>query len=449
MKSRSAASSFVLACVLALLSGPLSGAGEARVPNQTPRRRLETEVSRSLTSPAARGAVAGVLVERGGSPVIGVNVDRPLTPASLTKLATTTAALLKFGPTHRFETKVVSSAKPAGGTVAGDLVLVGGGDPAFVTEAYGRKRFLPSPGDPAPVSVFRTGFATVEDLARRVRAAGVERVTGDLVVDESLFDSVRTQRGWLPTYQKKGSVDVGNLSAMTVNEGFADVDQTLPSADPAGNAARLLRSALASRGVSVTGDVRHGRAPSKPQLIARVVSPTVADIVFYTNRWSVNYPPEMLVKGLGAKFGGAGTTEAGVRVMRDALAKIQIPLDGFSLSDASGLSVYNRLTPKTIAALIRHALDDQGPTGTAMRDSMPVAGGPGTLLKRLRGTPAAGNLRGKTALIRGVRGMAGWVTGTDGSTIVYVTLFNDAASAGSLTAALDYIGVALVRFPYF
>lgn len=436
----------VLACTLVLV---LAAPSLARVPNQTPRRRLEGEVSRSLSLPAARGTVAGILVERGGAPVISMNAERALTPASLTKILTTSAALLSFGPLHRFETRVVASVKPAAGVVAGDLILIGGGDPAFVTEAYGRERFLPSADDPAPIPVFTSGFSTVEDLADAVRRAGVTRVTGDLLVDESWFDRERTQRGWLPTYQKRNSVEVGNLSAMTVNEGVTDVKATLPAADPAGSAAGLLRAALAKRGVSIAGGTLHGLAPRNAAKIAGVPSPTVADLVFYTNRWSVNYPPEMLLKAMGARFGGAGTTEAGVKVLVRTLQKARIPLDGLQLSDGSGLSIQNRITPRTIAAVIRRSLDDQTPAGAAIRESLPVAGGPGTLLKRMRTGPAAGNLRGKTAFIKGVRGMAGWVNGLDGQPIVYVTLFNDAGRPGQLTAPIDLIGMALARFPYF
>lgn len=426
----------------------MSGEAYARVPSQTPKRRLDGTLARSLGAPAARGATAGVFAERGGTPIISLNADRPFTPASLTKIATTVAALSRFGVEHRFATRAVAAAATTGGVIGGDLILVGGGDPTFASRAYAAKRYLPKPNDPAPVTLFPSGFVTTEDLAQAVRNAGVRAIEGNLLVDETLFDSARTQPGWIASYQKKGSVEVGNLSAMTINEGFADIEGDIVAPEPGLVAGRAFADALRAAGVTLSGTVRYGRAPARARQIARVSSPTMTDLVGYTNRYSVNYCAEMLLKGLGARFGGAGTTEAGVRVLTQTLSKAQIPMEGFRLSDGSGLSVNNLITPRTIAALLRRAVEDPTEAGVAMRSSMPVAGAPGTLLRRLREAPAGGNLRGKTALIRGVRGMAGWVTGTDGSVIVYVTLFNDAASARLLTSPIDLIGFTLARFPY-
>lgn len=421
---------------------------QARVPNQTPRRRLEGRVSSTLGSASLRGSVAGLLVERGRAPVIELNADRPLVPASLTKLATTTAAVLRFGPEHRFATSAVAAAAPSRGTLAGDLVLVGGGDPVFVTDAYGRERFVPKPDDPAPAPAFPNGYATVESLAAAIRTAGVRRIAGGIVVDASLFDAKRTAPGWLASYTRRNSVDIGTLSALALNEGFADLDGNVAAASPATGAGAALKAALQRLGVSVAGPIRTGRAPRPAVAVAAVSSPTVADLVVWCNRYSINYTAEMLTKALGARFGSGGTTAAGAAVVRATLADAGIPVEGLSLYDGSGLSLQNRMTPRTIAALLRWALDDETPAGETLRASLPVAGGPGTLAKRLRTAPAAGNLRGKTGLVRGVRGMAGWVTGLDGSRFVYVTLFNDAASARSLTTPIDLIGLALARFPY-
>lgn len=433
------------ATVVALLASALPAA--ARVPHQTPRRKLEGAVSNSLSSKAAAGSVAGILITRGAATVFEMNGDRPLTPASLTKLATTLVALIKFGPEHRFATRVAGRA-PRGGVVDGDLTLIGGGDPTLSTAAYAAKRYLPAPDDPLPVPVYDTAVPTIETLASAIAAKGIRRVTGSLIVDESIFDEKRTQQGWLPSYQKRNSVEVGNLSGLAIDEGFADVDGNLVEADPAMRAGRLLAAALARRGVSIGRGVARGTAGAKPNVLARVASPPLDEIVRYTNRYSVNFAAEMLLKNLGAAFGPAGTAAAGVAVIRETLAGKRIPVSDMVLTDGSGLSVLNRLTPRTISGILRYALADETPAGASMRDSLPVAGGPGTLFKRLRQAPAVGNLRGKTGLIRSVRGMAGWVEGRDGSTLTYVTIFNDAASASRLTTPIDVIALALARFPY-
>jgi D-alanyl-D-alanine carboxypeptidase/D-alanyl-D-alanine-endopeptidase (penicillin-binding protein 4) len=168
--------------------------------------------------------------------------------------------------------------------------------------------------------------------------------------------------------------------------------------------------------------------------------------VQYTNRYSANYPAELLLKGLGARFGGGGTTVRGAAVVRESLVKIGIPLAGFAMYDGSGLSVLNRARPRTLAAILEWILTTRGTAGDVLRGSLPVAGGPGTLFKRMTKPPTGGNLRGKTGFIRHVRGMAGWVTPADGVPLVYVALFNDVPKPLALTTPLDLIGTALALF---
>jgi D-alanyl-D-alanine carboxypeptidase/D-alanyl-D-alanine-endopeptidase (penicillin-binding protein 4) len=294
--------------------------------------------------------------------------------------------------------------------------------------------------------VFRDGSPTIEDLAARIASAGVRRITGDLMVDDTLFDGVRTQAGWLPDYTTSDP-ETGYIDALTINEGFGDVLGVTILRSPALSAGQALRAALRARGVVVAGSVRSGIAPTRSTTIASVASPPLSDIVFYTNRWSINFDAELLLKSLGAAFGGGGTTQAGVAVVARTMRQIGIPIDGLQQYDGSGLSLLDRIEPRTIAAILRYILSVHGPDGDALRASLPVAGEPGTLFTRMRNTPAAGNLRGKTGSLRGVRAMAGWVTPLDGVPIVYVLLFNDVGRPSQLTSPLDFLGVLLTKYP--
>jgi D-alanyl-D-alanine carboxypeptidase/D-alanyl-D-alanine-endopeptidase (penicillin-binding protein 4) len=434
-----------LAALVAVLVAVLQAPAGARVPNRTPQRRLEAKVAEQVASAPARGSRSGILVYRGGREVFSLNADKPMTPASLLKLATTTAALAKFGPDHRFATRVFAP-KPVSGTVT-SLTLVGGGDPTLATRVYVADHFIPKPDDPAPVRVFAGGSPTIEDLAARIAGTGVRRIAGDLLVDASIFDSQRTMPGWIPDYTQKDP-DIAYIAGLTANEGFVDLKQNILAPSPAMQAGTLLRSALAARGVVVAGTVRAGRVPSGAGEIARIESPPLSEIVFWTNRWSINLPAEMLLKSLGAAFGGAGTATAGARVVAETLKAKGIPTAGLTMADGSGLSTLNRVTPRTIAGLLRFLLTDDSKVGTSLRNSIAVAGGPGTLLRRMRSAPTFGNLRGKTGMIRHVRAMAGWVNASDGAPIVYVAMFNDVVSPRLLTIPLDLIGYALARYPY-
>lgn len=153
-----------------------------------------------------------------------------------------------------------------------------------------------------------------------------------------------------------------------------------------------------------------------------------------------------MLKGLGARFGGGGTTVAGARVVGETLAKLGVPLDGFRMFDGSGLSVSNRMSPRTVGGIVDWILHAEGQNGLVLRGSLPVAGGPGTLFKRMTKWPTKGNLRGKTGSIRRVRAMAGWVTPADGVPLVYVAMFNDVPRPVLLTAPLDFIGRTLALF---
>lgn len=416
---------------------------QARVPEKTPKRHLEASIRRTMASSPTRKATPGILVLRAGRSAVAINADRTFLPASLLKLATTTTAILRFGPDHRFPTRLLGRV-PTGG-VTGTVTLVGGGDPTFASEAYRREHFVPKPDDPIPVPVFASGSPTVETLAAAVAAAGVRRIQGDVRVDDSLFDTRRTQPGWIADYQRDDP-DIGNIGALTVNEGYSDIDANILYADPAVGAGRQLVAALAARGVTVTGKIRRGESLAGGRELARVMSPPLGEIVDYTNRYSANYSAELTLKGLGARYGGAGTTAAGVRVVRETLTGIKIPLDGFVMADGSGLSLDNRMTPRTIGAILDWILRAEGKPGDVLRNSLPVAGGPGTLFKRMTKPPTGGNLRGKTGFIRHVRGMAGWVTPSDGVPLVYVALFNNVPKPLALTTPLDLIGTAIALF---
>ena len=414
----------------------------AYVPEKSPRRHLEATMRRDMALPAARVSFPGLLVMRGGRQIFAVNPDRSFRPASMLKLATTTAAMIRFGPTHRFVTTLVAT-RPRGGAVT-TAWLVGGGDPTLATRAYRHNNFLPKPDDPVPLPVFASGSPTIEDLAAAIARAGIRSI-GHLIVDDSRFDGAKTQPGWIPDYLRNNP-DTGYLDALTVNEGRADLKGKTLLSDPAVSAGTMLRTALAARGVSVSGSIHHGRAATGARAIAHVSSPPLRDIVSYTNRYSINYDAELLLKNLGASFGGAGTTAAGVAVAQKTLQSIGVDIRGLVMRDGSGLSILDRATPRMLGGILQWILGAPGPGGAALRDSIPVAGGPGTLFKRMTRSPTRGNLRGKTGSIRHVRGMAGWVTPRDGIPLVYVAVFNDVPQPLALTSALDLIGLGLALF---
>src|SRR5438045_2613066 len=113
---------FVFAC--GIIFQPLPA--RAYVPEKTPHRAVEAAARTSLSFPATRGATAGIVLLRGDHEVFSINGGRVFAPASVLKLTTTTTAIVKFGPNHRFATRALVSNR---GQSVSTLTLVGGGDP--------------------------------------------------------------------------------------------------------------------------------------------------------------------------------------------------------------------------------------------------------------------------------------------------------------------------------
>ncbi len=323
-----------------------------------------------------------------GTTLYSRNADAARIPASVEKLFTTATALRRFGPDARLTTTVVHSGEiDDDGRLDGDLVLVGGGDPTL-------------------------DEADLARLARQVRDAGVRRVSGSVVGDESLLDALR---GGPRTGGAYDSDMGGVLGALTIRRGFSK-----GNVGPALAAARRFVRSLRGRSVRVAGRTRTGTAPAGALPLAAVSSPTMARLVRSINVPSDNFAAEVLLKDLGASFGDGGTTAAGAAVVRRTMATLGV--DRRAVADGSGLARANRVSAKQVVGLL--AAMHRSAHAEAFEDSLAVAGRSGTLRKRLRGTAADGACRGKTGTINGVSALAGLCSTREGHTIAFAMLMN-------------------------
>lgn len=428
---------FLLALAVAVAT---ASPAYAYVPERTPHRDAVATAHQVLQTREARTATPALIIMRGGKTLFSLGADRPVRPASLMKLLTTTAAIVKYGPGYRFKTQ----ARMLGST----LYLVGGGDPTLATSGYQRERFFPKPADRYQIPSFPSGSPTIEQLAARIAGAGARTITA-IVTDSYRFDGGRTPKGWPARFLRSPSPESGLLDALSLNEGFANVKQTAILPRPSRSAADALKAALSRYGIARSARIVAGRAPAGARLVAQVSSPPLREIVEFTNRYSINFDAEILLKDLGADFGGGGSTANGARVVRDVMTFLKVPTGGLRMDDGSGLSELDRVTPHTLATLLNLILTGTGTQWEALRASLPVAGGPGTLINRLTRGAAAGNLRAKTGSVRSVRGMAGWVTATNGIPLVFVAVFNDAPFILPLARPLDLLGALLAVYPRF
>ena len=158
---------------------------------------------------------------------------------------------------------------------------MGGGDPSLTSQGLGR-------------------------LADQARAKGLERVSGRLLFDETVFDGVRT----VPQKGISGGPfdELGRLSGLSYESGR--------SSDPARSAATAMGDILRDRGVSVSKEVGPGSAPATPApeaLIGEVTSSSLAALARSTNVFSINFYAEMLLKDIAAAEGAASAPPPAAR----------------------------------------------------------------------------------------------------------------------------------------
>jgi D-alanyl-D-alanine carboxypeptidase/D-alanyl-D-alanine-endopeptidase (penicillin-binding protein 4) len=345
--------------------------------------------------------------------------------ASVEKLYTTSTALLRFGPNGTLTTSVLGvGTLDSGGAWHGTLYLKGGGDPTFGSASYDR-------------FAYGTGATMQRLVANLISQTGITSIHGRIVGDDSYSDSLR---GTPATGNQPSAYVEGLLSALAYDRGFADEQGASFQNRPALFATQQFEDALRAAGVRVPSQtpVFTSAAPSPAEVLASIHSPPIATLIQLTNAPSDNYLAEMLLKGLGASFGGSGSTAAGVAVVRAQLAQSFGIKPRFD--DGSGLSRADLTTPRQIVALLSQMSQNRD-----FVNSLAVAGETGTLQYEMQGTRAQGRCRGKTGTLHDVASLVGYCKARDGHTLAFAFLMNAVdPTLGHLTEA--QMAVALAQY---
>jgi D-alanyl-D-alanine carboxypeptidase/D-alanyl-D-alanine-endopeptidase (penicillin-binding protein 4) len=346
--------------------------------------------------------------------VIALNGDEQLAVASNQKLFTAMGVLSELDPMTRFRTSISATTVDGTGVVDGDLVLVGGGDPTLTL----------------------TGPHSLTALAAAVRDAGVTRVKGRVVVDESRYESARSAPGWqawqTPQY-------VGPLSAVIVDDNRDRTDAAFLT-DPAQAHAEEFRRLLAEAGVTIDGEPTTGDAPPDGIAITSLDSAPVTDLVARMLLASDNEIAESLTREAGVLLAGSGTTTAGAAALERGLVDHCAPIAPNRWADGSGLSRSDLRSAREMRKLIQYARTQ--PWWPQLEARLPVAGQSGTLAGRFGGTSAEGRVVAKTGTIIGGGALTGVVHTASGRDAVLSYLVNgDGAPAA--VAALDDLIIAV------
>jgi D-alanyl-D-alanine carboxypeptidase/D-alanyl-D-alanine-endopeptidase (penicillin-binding protein 4) len=405
----------------------LAGAGPAAAAAQSSPRsqqQLRTALVHQLGQAGGRNG-AYVVDLTTGQPLFSSSADGPRLPASVEKLYTTSTALMRLGPRATFSTALLGQGTLSpDGTWMGTLFLRGAGDPTFGSSSFDQYNY-------------GTG-ATVQRLVTNLRQqAGIKTVRGRLVGDESYFDSLRgtPASGFSYSFWVEGS-----LSGLVYNRGILNQGAT-HIAHPALYAAQQLGSALRAGHVTVpkTTAISAGVTPPGASVLATVASPTIAKLISLTNTPSDNFFAEMLLKGIGARFGGRGSTAAGASVVRSELA------GQFGISpvfnDGSGLSRSDFTTPRQVVTLLSRMASN-----SYFVNSLAVGGETGTLQGEMRGTMAQGRCRGKTGTLTDVASLAGYCQALDGHTLAFAFMMNSLSNPDYGHTVEANMAVALARY---
>ncbi|MBI5865984.1 MAG: D-alanyl-D-alanine carboxypeptidase/D-alanyl-D-alanine-endopeptidase, partial [Planctomycetes bacterium] len=388
----------------------------------------------------------------------------PLKPASVLKLFTTAAALVRFGPDFQYETQLYSNGN--------ELLLRGGGDPGLGDERIAKLHN-------APID------AALRAWIEAARRASGGRAWQKIVIDDSVFDEENRNPLW-PEDQHMAwyQAPIGGLN---YNDNCVDARAEIrdgsvlvtlrPPLPPAfvqntmrpGKTHRpVVRRDAGSDIFEFTGSLAHGGelepiAVNRPSVVIgqalrqalesnglggdvavvrRVLSPAdlqsaqlldtqrtpLREAVWRANTFSQNMFAECMLKSLaayrpdGRRSGTPGSWPGGVQVLRETLGGVGVDLKGANIVDGCGLAHENRVTARQIVALLQAM--NRHSAGGVYRDSLADAGQEGTLKNRYKDAAFAGKLRAKTGTIQNVHTLAGYLTRDDQATLAFAILTN-------------------------
>lgn len=383
------------------------------------RGQLGDQIAAALAADGSAGGAWVYDTDAGNQALLfSDNGSRELIPASNQKLFTTAALLGELGARARLQTRAYARGRltgPRHRVLDGDLVVVGDGDPAFGTARFARAANQP--------------VTRVTTLARNIARAGIERITGRVLADDTIFDR-----------ERRAGPDLSPLSGLSFNNGY---DGGGYARAPELVAARELKQALRKRGVEVRGRVGHANLPGavlEREPLASVASPTVARLIEETNVPSNNFFAEMLLKRLAATSGKRGTRDRGANRVEAFARSVGTRVRA---SDGSGLSRRNRVSPEHVGRLLV-AMAERGAGARAFRNSLPVAGREGTVADRMRGTAAEGSCATKTGTLSDVSALSGYCQA--GNHTIAFSLLMNSANVDAARRAQDRIAAAIARY---
>ena len=361
----------------------------------------------------SRGELSGAVVVPASEEVLwSASLEDAVAPASVQKILTATAAWKELGPDFRFVTTVW-------GSEAGELWLVGGGDPTLTR---------------TPGNNYYNSTASLDDLAQRSIQGIAEQgfpTPQTFNIDTSRYrDFPQWDESW-----RAASAALGYVAPVT--SVMVDGDRDRPamrlsprSTRPADRAQEWFALALTAQGlpaISVGGD-----SLARGVEVARVESAPLPDLLRIMLEDSDNTLAEALAREVALSRGTTDFTQA----LLDAAGVDEELREGLVLRDGSGLSPLNRLDAQVVTTLLSQWANDSELANLV--EFLPIAGETGSLQRRFPdGSAARGQVRAKTGSITGVRSLAGVFEDKQGHTLVFSLNIAGAGVSDGDRASID------------
>ena len=442
--------------------------------NSSFQKKLEAAASSPLLKDASWSV--SIRFADTGERVAAFHAEKNLVPASSLKLLATAAAWSVLGEDYKFKTQVYRDG-PIGpdGTLSGDLVLVGGGDPTLGSSLV--------KGSQSMEEVFQA-------WTKKIQAGGIKKIEGGIIADNHLHGGLPIPGTW--SWDDLGNYFAASADALSINdnlykiyfapgkkagedarllrtepevpglkfvnfmktgpEGSGDngtvfcgpgqyaaaLRGTVPAGpsefaikgalpEPALFAAQAFKRHLEKAGVLVRGETKLADASTSLEpsaLLAETVSPPLKDIVYVTHKRSFNLYAEMLARALAARR-GKGSLQEGLAAMRDFLRGAGIDSSGIRLFDACGLSRSNQVKAETLTGTLVFMAKDKDFAG--WRDTLVVPGdaeATGHIRRFARGE-LDGNLWTKSGSLSGVRSYSGYLKTRKGRLLAFTFIVNN------------------------
>ena len=326
-----------------------------------------------------------------GTPLLSYNVDCFFNPASVVKLATSEVALDRLGPDYQFPTAFFTNGglDLTTGELYGDLIVVGSGDPSFTTE-----------------SVFY--------IARELRARGIRRVKGNIVVKGQLYSNYSMNR------EAAGQTIKAALDVETWNGGI----------ERAFGRYQVITRQATFESVAVEGSVVTANDLSVNGLtpLFTVRSMPLVKILKQLNNYSNNW----IAHVIGSKVGGAPY------VARTLTQRLGLAPGDVVFGTTSGLG-NNGMRPKDVILLLRQLDERLRRVSSSPVDIMPVAGrDPGTLEERYLLPGFNGAVVAKTGTLRSVSALAGYMYTRDKGVVLF-SIMNRGGAPATFRKLQDYL----------